>query len=100
MMSGFVGEGRTVFLSSHLLDEVQKTCDHVAIIDQGDILMQGLVEDIARGGHPEVRIRCDSAEAAERLLKAHPAVNHCRQPGTNSRRHTHRGARDRAGQRD
>jgi len=81
MMSGFVGEGRTVFLSSHLLDEVQKTCDHVAIIDQGDILMQGLVEDIARGGHPEVRIRCDSVDAAERLLKAHPAVNQVRTAG-------------------
>ena len=78
MMSGFVSEGRTVFLSSHLLDEVQKTCDHVAIIDQGDILMQGLVEDIARGGHPAVRIRCDSADAAEHLLIAHPAVEQVR----------------------
>jgi ABC-2 type transport system ATP-binding protein len=78
MMRGFVSEGRTVFLSSHLLDEVQKTCDHVAIIDQGDILMQGLVEDIARGGRPEVRIRCDSADAAERLLVAHPAVEQVR----------------------
>ncbi len=74
MMGGFVSEGRTVFLSSHLLDEVQKTCDHVAIIDRGDILMQGLVEDIARGGRPIVRIRCDSPDAAGRLLEVHAAV--------------------------
>ena len=78
MMRGFVGEGRTVFLSSHLLDEVQKTCDHVAIIDQGDILLQGLVEDIARAGHPTVSIRCDSADAAERLIVAQPTVEQAR----------------------
>ncbi len=78
MIKGFVNEGRTVFLSSHLLDEVQKTCDHVAIIDQGDILMQGLVEDIARRGRPAVRIRCDSADVAERLLAEHPAVEQMR----------------------
>jgi len=74
MINGFVGEGRTVFLSSHLLDEVQKTCDRVAIIDQGNILMQGLVEDIAGGRGPTIRFRCDSPDVAEDLLGAHPAV--------------------------
>ncbi|MDQ5833102.1 MAG: ATP-binding cassette domain-containing protein, partial [Actinomycetota bacterium] len=36
-----VGEGRTVLLSSHLLDEVEKTCDVAAIVDQGRIVAQG-----------------------------------------------------------
>jgi ABC-2 type transport system ATP-binding protein len=74
MIRMLVGEGRTVFLSSHLLDEVQKTCDHVAIIDKGRILMQGLVKDIARAGHPSIRIRCDGREKAAALLQAHPGV--------------------------
>src|SRR5215203_5214851 len=33
MIRGFVAEGRTVLLSSHLLDEVEKVCDFVAIVD-------------------------------------------------------------------
>src|SRR6476469_1308460 len=36
----FVEEGRTVFLSSHLLDEVERTCDQVAIIDRGEVVIQ------------------------------------------------------------
>jgi ABC-2 type transport system ATP-binding protein len=78
MMKRFVGEGRTVFLSSHLLDEVQKTCDRVAIIDRGDILLQGLVEDVARAGRPEVRIRCAPADHASRLLASHPSAEQVR----------------------
>src|SRR6201998_975303 len=45
MVANLVQEGRTVFLSSHLLDEVEKTCEQVAIIDRGRILMQGSVSD-------------------------------------------------------
>ncbi len=37
MIGDLTGEGRTVFLSSHLLDEVEKTCDAAAVIDQGRI---------------------------------------------------------------
>ncbi|MFZ1155846.1 MAG: ABC transporter ATP-binding protein [Solirubrobacteraceae bacterium] len=43
-------EGRTVFLSSHLLDEVEKICDHAAIVDRGKILMQGAISELAEGG--------------------------------------------------
>src|SRR2546423_1272871 len=42
----FVGEGRTIVLSSHLLDEVEKTCDHVAIVDQGRIVVQGSIDEL------------------------------------------------------
>jgi ABC-2 type transport system ATP-binding protein len=34
-------EGRTVFISSHLLDEVEKTCDLAAIIDRGRVIAEG-----------------------------------------------------------
>ena len=36
-------EGITVFLSSHLLDEVQKVCDHVGIINQGKLIIEGKI---------------------------------------------------------
>jgi len=43
-------EGRTVFISSHLLDEVEKTCDAAAIVDRGKIVTQGAIADLAAGG--------------------------------------------------
>jgi ABC-2 type transport system ATP-binding protein len=68
LIRGFVGEGRTVFLSSHLLDEVEKTCDQVAIVDQGRIVVQGGVEEIASSGDPTLLIEVDDEAAARRVL--------------------------------
>ncbi len=69
-----VDEGRTVFLSSHLLDEVEKICDRAAIVDQGKILMQGTVSELAAGGKPVIQIGCSDVQSAEAILLAHPAV--------------------------
>jgi ABC-2 type transport system ATP-binding protein len=54
--------GKTIFLSSHLLWEVERTCTHVAIIKKGRIIRQASVQEILastvvvgiRGGNPEV----------------------------------------------
>jgi ABC-type multidrug transport system ATPase subunit len=46
MIRGFVDEGRTVVLSSHLLDEVEKTCDAIAIVDQGKVVVQGSIAEL------------------------------------------------------
>jgi ABC-2 type transport system ATP-binding protein len=43
-------EGRTVFLSSHLLDEVEKICDAAAIVDRGKVVTQGPIAELAGGG--------------------------------------------------
>lgn len=40
------GQGRTIFLSSHLLNEVQQVCNRVAIIERGRIIAQGLVHEM------------------------------------------------------
>jgi len=68
LIRAFVDEGRTVFLSSHLLDEVEKTCDHVAIVDQGRIIVQGTVDEISATGDPTVLIEVDDLAAARRVL--------------------------------
>ena len=57
LIRAFVDEGRTVFLSSHLLDEVEKTCDQVAIVDRGRVILQGAVDEIAATGDPTVLAR-------------------------------------------
>jgi ABC-2 type transport system ATP-binding protein len=44
-------EGRTVFVSSHLLGEVQQMCDRVAIIARGRLVTQGSVDEVLALGH-------------------------------------------------
>jgi ABC-2 type transport system ATP-binding protein len=41
-------QGKTVFLNSHLLSELEMVCDRVAILVQGDVAMQGTVDDLTR----------------------------------------------------
>ena len=49
MIESLVAEGRTVMLSSHLLDEVERTCDAVAIVDHGQVISQGPIDELVRG---------------------------------------------------
>jgi ABC-2 type transport system ATP-binding protein len=70
----FVAEGRTIVLSSHLLDEVEKTCDHVAIVDQGSIVVQGSIDELRGAGGRVVLVEVDEPARARSLLAAHAAV--------------------------
>src|SRR5262249_17344218 len=70
----FVGDGGTIVLSSHLLDEGEKTCDHVAIVDRGRIVTQGSIEELPNEGEPTLVIETANPAAALALLSTHPAV--------------------------
>jgi ABC-2 type transport system ATP-binding protein len=74
MIRGFVAEGRTVLLSSHLLDEVEKICDAVAIVDRGRVVMQGSIADLARGGKQTILIATSDEERALALLAENRSV--------------------------
>ena len=50
----FRDEGRTVFISSHELSEVERICDRVAIINRGIIAKQGKLEDLLKGSRVEI----------------------------------------------
>lgn len=50
----FRDEGRTVFISSHELSEVERICDRVAIIHKGKVEAQGKLEDLLKGGRIEI----------------------------------------------
>jgi ABC-2 type transport system ATP-binding protein len=71
-------EGRTVFISSHLLDEIEKTCDVAAIIDRGRVIAQGRIEELVADGAGELIVECDDAERALTLLAADPSVRELR----------------------
>jgi ABC-2 type transport system ATP-binding protein len=62
-----VDEGRTVFLSSHLLDEVQRTCDFAAIVDRGKVVTQGSI-DALTGGARRIAVGTDNPGRAAALL--------------------------------
>src|SRR5690348_6626757 len=63
--------GKTVFISSHVLAEVQQICDRVAIIDQGRLVRVATVADLVRG-HGEFLVRVEDAAAALALVLAEP----------------------------
>lgn len=50
----FREEGKTVFISSHELSDVERICDRVAIINKGQVVAQGRLEDLLAGGRVEV----------------------------------------------
>jgi ABC-2 type transport system ATP-binding protein len=66
-------EGKTIFLSSHNLDEVQRTCNHIALIDRGEIKLYGELEQLRRemsGNRVEIETTEDIAEPLLAELKS------------------------------
>jgi ABC-2 type transport system ATP-binding protein len=70
----FVDRGGTIVLSSHLLDEIEKTCDHVAIVDQGKIVVQGSIDELRGDGDPQLVLGVDDPARARALLTAQATV--------------------------
>ena len=63
-------EGRTVLLSSHLLNEVELTCDRVGVIARGRLVAEGTVDELrARSGTSTLVIRAAPVERAQQLLE-------------------------------
>ncbi len=67
-------EGMTIFLSSHLLGEVEQLCTDVGVISHGKLIAQGAVGGLLAGGGPAVRLRVDDARKALSVLADLPNV--------------------------
>ncbi len=75
-------QGKSVFLSSHLLHEVQQVCDRVVIIDRGRVVAQGRVEELLRQREAiEVELTEPEVERAEVLLRGLAWVQAMRRDG-------------------
>jgi lantibiotic transport system ATP-binding protein len=62
-------QGKTVFISSHLLSEIEKTASHVGIINSGKLLFQGSISDLHQQSAPLVELVADDIiNAANHLL--------------------------------
>jgi ABC-2 type transport system ATP-binding protein len=75
MIRSFVDEGRTVVLSSHMLDEVEKTCDSIAIVDSGKVVAQGSIEELTASGQQLITIGVDRGPEARHLLAHYSAID-------------------------
>jgi ABC-2 type transport system ATP-binding protein len=73
LLRRLAGEGKTVFLSSHVLSEVQQICSRVAIIDRGHLVKVANVHELLQGQvGGEFEVRADDLPAVLSLVRAQP----------------------------
>jgi len=51
MLQGMIARGATIFLTSHVLEIVERLCSHIAIIDRGHLIANGSLEELRAGVH-------------------------------------------------
>lgn len=69
LIRSFAADGTTVFVSSHLLAEIEQLCTHVGVMSGGRLVAQGTLEDFRRAGEPaRARIRTPDLETARGVL--------------------------------
>ncbi|MBD7919147.1 ABC transporter ATP-binding protein [Cellulomonas sp. Sa3CUA2] len=75
LLRGLATEGRTVFLSSHLMSEMALTADHLIVIGRGRIVADAPVADVvALAGKPAVRVRTPDVRRLAALLATRPGI--------------------------
>lgn len=68
-----VTEETTVLFSTHVLSDVERICDHVALLHDGSIVVQGTLENLKRKGNGEkIQIEFERRSDAEACLKKYP----------------------------
>ncbi|MEL7121488.1 MAG: ATP-binding cassette domain-containing protein [Bacteroidota bacterium] len=60
--------GKTVFISSHLLAEIEKTCTHLGIIQKGELLYQGEINSLLETATRSIQLKVSSAEDAANAI--------------------------------
>lgn len=68
LLVDLAAQNKTVFISSHLLSEVEKFCTHIAIIDGGKIVYSGEMNDLKKNQTHKIIIDCDQISLTMNLL--------------------------------
>jgi ABC-2 type transport system ATP-binding protein len=74
LLRGLADEGRTVFVSSHLMSEMEQTADHLVILGRGRLLADVSMEQMTASASGAVRVRTPQAMELGRALTADGAV--------------------------
>jgi ABC-type multidrug transport system ATPase subunit len=61
---------KTILVSSHLLAEIERTATHVGIINKGELLFQGTINDLHNLSKPTVKIETNNQEKTSQILSA------------------------------
>jgi ABC-2 type transport system ATP-binding protein len=82
LLRGLAGEGRTVFVSSHLMSEMALTADHLIVVGRGRLLADMPMDAfIAQASPARVRVRSPHAARLEALLRGDGVTIHGDGPG-------------------
>jgi ABC-type multidrug transport system ATPase subunit len=76
LIGSLAGEGTTIFVSSHLLSEIEQMCTHVAVMSAGRLVTQGTLDELRAQGVQRVSVVTPDGEAAAAVLLRlglHPA---------------------------
>lgn len=70
LIRSLAAEGITIFLSSHLLTEIEQLCSHVAVMRAGEIVAQGSLDEIRANGQTRLILHVDKLMETKEVLKA------------------------------
>ncbi len=80
LLRQLVAQGTTIFLSSHLLHEMEMLCDRVAVVKSGLVIAEGIVKDLLNTTNI-IRIRSTDMNGAMQVLQAFPEATHIHKNG-------------------
>jgi ABC-2 type transport system ATP-binding protein len=70
LIRSFAADGTTVFVSSHLLAEIEQLCSHAAVMSAGAIVAQGTLDELRGPDATTVTVRTPDVEQAVRVLQS------------------------------
>lgn len=73
-------KGHTIIMASHLLDEVEKICTHVAILKKGNLIAHGEVDAVLTD-EDQVEVGAADISTLETVLKQYPGLLHAKTDG-------------------
>ncbi|MET7420102.1 ABC transporter ATP-binding protein [Dactylosporangium sp. NPDC005555] len=82
LLTGLAAEGRTVFLSSHLMSEMALVADHLIVVGRGRVLADTTVQDLVRAAGGDTVVVASADPARLRHVLAGPGVDVTGRPGS------------------
>src|SRR6476646_8228877 len=68
LVASLASDGTTVFVSSHLLSEVEQMCTHLGVMRDGRLVAQGSVSEVRGGAAPTARVLTEQPTVAAQIL--------------------------------
>ena len=80
LIRSLADDGTTIFLSSHLLAEVEQICSHIAVMSAGRLVAQGTLDELRAAGIARVEVRTPDARLAQEVFSRFTLVGDVAEP--------------------